>query len=318
MLAPARTRLLVLGLSLCLPCVPHAQAVKDPIEEAGRLYQEGVKLFKDGAFPQAAEKFQAAYNLDPSPILLYNLARAAEEMGDASGAIGHYRAYLVRFPEAEDKAEVERRIRILDAVLRNARMGTLRIAGLPPGAGVTLNDQPAPEAQEGGGWRLDPQTYTVRVQAADGSVWAREVDVVTGETATLTYQATPVAPPDDEQGGVSGTAIAGWSAVGAGAVALGLGGFFYSRTFAARDDFESFTRSLPADVTAQDIIDERDAADDKISSNGTLAYVMWGVGAAAVATGVVLLVLDRDNGSQATGSAALVPLPGGLGLTGTF
>ncbi len=95
----------------------HAQPAASP-SPAESLYAEGVGLFKAGKFEEAAERFQQAYNIDPSPILLYNLARAAEELGRAKAAVGHYKAYITRFPEAPDRTEVERRIRTLEAVLK--------------------------------------------------------------------------------------------------------------------------------------------------------------------------------------------------------
>ena len=91
-------------------------------EQAAIYFQEGRAFFKAKDFRKASERFQAAYNLDPVPILLYNLARASEEMGEPDKAIEHYRFYLKRLgPKAEDRGEVERRIRVMEKTVSAAR-----------------------------------------------------------------------------------------------------------------------------------------------------------------------------------------------------
>ncbi len=107
--------------------------------KARAWYDEGVVLFKAGRFVEAAERFQLAYNVDPAPTLLYNLARAHEEAGHAAEAQLFFESYLDRYPQAEDRAEVERRI----AHLRAAPGGRLaRGEGSAPTASATAGEAP--------------------------------------------------------------------------------------------------------------------------------------------------------------------------------
>ena len=92
---------------------PAAQ-VADPKAEAARFYEEGITLFQTGEYSEAASRFQQAYNFDPAPNLLFNLARALELSGDKDEATLHYKAYLARHPGAEDEAEVKARIAELE------------------------------------------------------------------------------------------------------------------------------------------------------------------------------------------------------------
>ncbi len=66
---------------LLLAAPAFAQPTDDAQAQAGAVYQQGVSAFKAGDFQTALERFERAYKLDPSPILLYNLARAHQEMG---------------------------------------------------------------------------------------------------------------------------------------------------------------------------------------------------------------------------------------------
>ncbi len=306
---------------LCLVLLTSAPALAqqpDAKAQAEALYTEGVELFQKRQFEEAAGKFQQAYNIDPSPILLYNLARAAEELGDANTAVGHYRAYLARFPEAEDEEEVERRIRTLEKIIEEARRGFLALDGLPEGAVVQI-DGAALDAEPDGRWKLKPGEHKVEVTSEGESPWVVTAAIRDADTTRLTHPAAVKAPPPppDEGGGISGMAIAGWTSVGIGAVGLGLGTVFYFQALGAADDYDTARREVA--VTSGDARDEaiadQDAAEDTFNSSGTLTYVFWGVGVAAAATGAVLLVLDGDDEGA---SASLVPAPGGLGLVGTF
>lgn len=102
---------MLLLLAAALP----ARAADDPARtKADVAYQAGLADFQAGRFQEAFDHFHRAYLLDNAPTLLFNMARAAEEMGDAHTAIDHYRLYLDRVPDAEDRPEVERRIRVME------------------------------------------------------------------------------------------------------------------------------------------------------------------------------------------------------------
>ncbi len=92
-------------------------AAQTAVEKARVSYQAGVTAFRAQDYSAALGHFERAYKLDPSPVLIYNLARAHEEMGHGARAIEHYELYLDRQPDAADRADVERRIRVMRAIL---------------------------------------------------------------------------------------------------------------------------------------------------------------------------------------------------------
>lgn len=286
-------------------------------EQAAVYFQEGRAFFKAKDYRSAAEKFQAAYNLDPVPILLYNMARAAEEMGDPEQAIGHYQSYLKRLgPKAEDRGEVERRIRVMEKTVAAARRARIRIAGLPPGAKITVDGQPA--ELEDGLVRAEPGQRVVKVVPADGKAWSKTLGLATGEYVEVVFGETDQPPPPP---GPSGMAIAGWSALGTGAILGVLGAVFYSDASGASDDWQRAVDllSITSDPeTQRALIAQKDEAADTAASSGTAAYVFWGLGGVALAAGGALLYLEyaREDGTSA--EASLVPLPGGVGLVGRF
>src|SRR5262249_17073896 len=74
------------------------------------LFDKSEQRFQEGRFQEAVELLLQAYALDPSPVLLYNVARAYEGLGDLPHAIEGYRRYLDSDPQTEDRAAIERRI----------------------------------------------------------------------------------------------------------------------------------------------------------------------------------------------------------------
>ena len=289
-------------------------------EQAAVYFKEGRAFFKAKDYRAAAEKFQAAYNLDPVPILLYNMARAAEEMGDPEQAIGHYRSYITRVgPDAEDRGEVERRIRVMEKTIAAARRARIRIAGLPPNAKITVDGQPT--ELEDGLVRAEPGERLLKVIPVDGKAWEKALGLATGEYVEVVFGETNAPEPPPPPSGPSVTAIAGWSAVGAGALFGVLGAVFYADASGAADDWQRAVDLLEITEDAETqraLIAQKDDAFDTRESKGTMAYVMWGLGGAALAAGGALLYLEYVHEGAPAAEASVVPLPGGVGLIGRF
>jgi len=307
---------------------PAATGGQDVNAQAASLYKEGAGLFREGKFREAGERFQAAYNLDPSPILLYNLARAAEELGDATTAVGHYKAYLARYPQAEDRAEVERRIRVLEAVRKTAATGSLALAAVPEGAQIYIDGIEAPAIGPDGLRALSPGPHVVRIVPVDGPATETSVDAHAGATVTVAYD--PEASPEGEAGPARPLRMWAWISTGVGVAVSGVGTYFYLDSFSAADDYKKYgnqvdaldpgSRSYRVDLERLDA--KSQAAHDRMDADLLLGRVLLGVGGVAIAGGVTMLVLDLTRSeaavSEAAPSATLVPIPGGVGLVGQF
>jgi tetratricopeptide (TPR) repeat protein len=95
--------------------VAHAQP--DRRGQALQLFEQSDKAYKAGHFEQAAELLRKAYAAYPEPILLYNLGRALEGMGDPKGAVDAYEQYLHVAKHVDDRGAIERRIETLKTQL---------------------------------------------------------------------------------------------------------------------------------------------------------------------------------------------------------
>jgi tetratricopeptide (TPR) repeat protein len=83
--------------------------------EARTFFLRGVAMYRKGHYEAAMQAFMAAHRFAPLPAVLYNLAITAERMGAKRDALDYYREYLIRWPEAPDRADVEKKIAALRA-----------------------------------------------------------------------------------------------------------------------------------------------------------------------------------------------------------
>jgi len=83
-------------------------------EVARKHYQLGEMLYKTSNHKGALVEFEKAYELEPLPALLFNIARCYEVMADVAQAIKIYRLYLKKQPGSPKRALVEARLKNLE------------------------------------------------------------------------------------------------------------------------------------------------------------------------------------------------------------
>jgi len=88
----------------------NAAPRKDDVERAFELFDKSAESYRAGRFAESADMLREAYKLNHAPILLYNLGRALEGMGDLKGAIDAYRGYLASAEKIADRQSLEQRI----------------------------------------------------------------------------------------------------------------------------------------------------------------------------------------------------------------
>ncbi|MCA9546745.1 MAG: tetratricopeptide repeat protein [Myxococcales bacterium] len=133
----------MLAALLAAPLPAAATGAPGPAQEkAQQAYDAGVAAFKAERYGEALKHFERAHKLDPAPELLYNLARCHEMQGRAEKAVEHFELYLARVPQAADRDDVERRIKVMRAIVERERAAKAQAPGAPPAtAGAAV---PAP------------------------------------------------------------------------------------------------------------------------------------------------------------------------------
>jgi hypothetical protein len=257
--------------------------------------------FAAGRYEQALEIFAELYAKTADPIFLRNIARCYQKQNRADEAISNFREYLVKAKKLSpgEREEIEGFIRDLEASstpLKAAEPAT------PPAAAARV----APAAETPPAQTTAPAPHPAATESTPppASAPARPAP---GEVATRTPDETPqtqvrakvqTAPRSGGSVSVPGLVltIAGVAAIGGG-VAFGLA-----------------ARSAATSVASQ-YDPNRDSAGKR---DATLQWVGYGVGAAALVTGVILLVRGPGEPEAAASSVQVGFYPGGASRTGRF
>ena len=112
-------RALVLSLTVLLAAPPALGQTVTPEAkaQAKRHFERGRTLQKQQDYAAALAEYRAAYELVPTPDLLYNIALVLRLSGDKPAALDHYRRYLERDPNGRGSEEARSWIAKLEAEL---------------------------------------------------------------------------------------------------------------------------------------------------------------------------------------------------------
>jgi tetratricopeptide (TPR) repeat protein len=106
-----------MALSLA-PAISVAQPLDAEKRAAVEKFQRAQELYKEGEFAAAVALLEELREVRKEPVLLYNLARAHEGLGDVEAALEAYEAYLAEAPNVEGRGGIEKRIETLRAQLK--------------------------------------------------------------------------------------------------------------------------------------------------------------------------------------------------------
>lgn len=117
-----------------------AESIEVRRERANSEWALAAAAYRRGAYVEAAQHWQAAYDALPDPLALLNIALSWEAVNEQARAIEYYERYLAEAPEAENRAQVTQHV----AELR-ARPTQVFISSEPPGAFVYVDEDPNPQ-----------------------------------------------------------------------------------------------------------------------------------------------------------------------------
>jgi len=133
-------------VALAVWLVASASSAQAPGGDTAQAhFDRGAKLYNLGHFQEAIPQFEKAYELDPSPIFLFNIAQSHRQLGNTERALFFYRRYLEQAPNAANRADVERRMKELRAALQpdGEPRPKAPAGGSAPAGGPGLVDTPA-------------------------------------------------------------------------------------------------------------------------------------------------------------------------------
>lgn len=112
--------------------------------DAGDLVQRATEHFSAGEFEEAAAFFAEAFELDPHPVIMFNLARAHQEMGDLPGALNFLKIIRTLDAPAHVAEAAETKITEVEGLLieQGYDPNTVTSQSYIPRGSLTLTTQP--------------------------------------------------------------------------------------------------------------------------------------------------------------------------------
>ncbi len=302
------------------------------------LATQGAKAFDAGKYEDAADFFRRAYDLVHAPSIGIMRARSLAKLGQLVEAIDVYEQ-TARFklaagaPDAYVKAVQAAKSEVEDVRARVPRV-KLSLKGADPNEApeVTIDDKPTPAALLGVERPLNPGSHHLAVVVGTETRSTRELDVAEGQTYSVELDAAshasapaPVAAPPPEEpekkpispspepppntepapaSSGSSTRVLGYVGLGVGAIGLGLGTYTGLVALHDKSRLDDVCHPQCPQSSASDLSGFR--------SNRTVSWVSYGVGIAAVTTGVLLLTIGDSKREH----VALGVWPGGVEIGG--
>jgi tetratricopeptide (TPR) repeat protein len=300
----------------------RAQDPSAATREAGKHFDRGVTLYGETDYAGALVEFKRAHALMPNSAVLYNIGEAQYQLQDYAGALLTFTRYLSEAPAGSaHRSEVENDVDVL-----RTRVGRLSIVTVPPGADVSVDDQPAGKTplEE----RLLVSVGHRKVSAVcPGRVsTTRFVDVAADDNLSITLELPAIASaaipasasertgPRDARAPSKGSGGGAWRTVGWVATGLfaagaaGAGGLALKEAGELKAARSTFPAS-PATLQGE--------------SNRTLTYSILAdslTAAAVVVGGITLLSTVTSHGAAhgAEGTATLRVAPTSVKFEATF
>jgi tetratricopeptide (TPR) repeat protein len=190
---------LALPLALLLAAVPALAQEEDGTREAAKHFQIGVTLYSDADYRAALVEFQRAYVLAPNVAVLYNVGEAQYQLQDYASALTTFERYMAMTPANDNRrSEVEQTLTIL-----RSRVGHLSVVTDPPGAEVSIDDQPIGKTPIEQPIAVSVGRRKVTAAISGHRTIAKTIDVTAEDSLTLTLQ-LPVTVSDQVQSPLAG------------------------------------------------------------------------------------------------------------------
>jgi tetratricopeptide (TPR) repeat protein len=147
----------IVGALLLLAASARAQS-DDPDEEiARRHFRMGLSNYAQNDYINALVEFEAARRVKAAPAFDFNIARCLDRLERFDQAIVEYESYLKKLPQADDAAEIRKRVEKLRA----------RIAALQkPGANAAPLEPPKAEPLKSEPPKLEPRSEPPKLELA--------------------------------------------------------------------------------------------------------------------------------------------------------
>lgn len=265
-------------------------------DTAAALVEQGLDLREQGDDEGALARFEAAYRLDPSPRTLAQIALAEMALTRWLSAEGHLRDALATQHEWIESNRVA-----LNGAMAGIRdhIGRLQVESEPAGAELWVGGERIGTLPLAAPLPREPGSLEVEIRLSGHVTERRTVELVGGQVTRLVVPLRaegsddpgPVTVDQATGQGGGGISIPGIVLVGVGGAAAITGAVLLGVAFAEKSALES-----PSGMPMWS--DSEQARADQVPVLAGAGEILLGVGVAAAAVGIVLLIVDGGGGDS--------------------
>lgn len=288
---------------------PWAAGVsKENQDKALELFKDGTSLLKDAFFTRAVEKYREALTSWDHPAIHFNLAKALMNLDQPVEAYNHLEAAM-KFGGAPLDAEQIEQVQRYTKLLYEAELAELSVKCTEPGAKVSLNGADLFTAP--GNWKglVRAGKNTIVASAKGFQTLQEQPELPKGQVTEMDLKLTAVETETKYTRVMD--AWKPWLVFGAGAAVLAAGGIF---SWQASSGFDEYDKAIevcsassetpilddlqrPTGGSTFACVPDKSTQDKKSSAETmqTLSTVSYIVGGVTLATGIVLLYINRER-----------------------
>jgi hypothetical protein len=287
----------------------------EQVEAARTPFRESRELYRAGKLSEAVARMLDAYEVASTPVIALEAGRLLVEAGRLVRARDLLRgvAGLPASPRESEAGRDARRSAALLATELDARIPKISLVERPAGVDVLLDGKPFSPADSAAWQGIDPGGHTIVVSLDDRACTSIAIALAEGQVRTIDLRdaaracrpASSAAPPPPASEAAR-TAVdeppsrpaptrpsAAWrwggaALAGAGVAAVGAGMYV---VFHAKSDYDSVSAGCTPGGCDADAFNVRHAAHEQAN----VATVVAGIGVAAIAGGLLWLVLGRPG-----------------------
>jgi hypothetical protein len=187
-----------LGFGLGAPAVAQPAAgagMKAPRtaeieQQARKRAAEGDRFYARKDYPNALEKLEEAYRLDPNPAFKFNLGQIHRALGHEGAAVAAFERFLLDVPDAPAR---QRQAALRQAQSLRPRLGTVEVVCDVDGAEISVDGQPQGTTPQVQSIWVTPGSHVVLVRVAGTPFgYAQRIDTVAGTTTPVSAQLAPL------------------------------------------------------------------------------------------------------------------------------
>jgi hypothetical protein len=300
-------RTAILFAWMLLPSSLHAQGrpATGPSAEASGHFERGTTFYGEGDYAAALVEFKRAYELEPTWQVLFNVGQAYFQLRDYANALLTLRRFA---SEGGDRISKEDR-GTLDTELPDleGRVARVTIESNVVGASVQVDDQPVGKTP-----LHEPVLVSIGmrkiVAAVDGRAPVeRSIAVGSGDAVTIRLDFAASAPPaalapvktsTGQRASETPSHVPAYVTLGLGGAGVATGGTFGVLAMLDKSRLDracSASRACP--TSSQTNL-------DALQRDSLVSTIAFGAGAALLAAGVTLWLLERPEGPSEPAASA--------------